>query len=94
VLVPTIDERLKQITREGCSEHQAEIEELEVMPDHVPLLVNVDSPIWHSSPDEAGERPFVSFFAPGISCREPKIADLVDELVCWKSRRGERRSLW
>jgi len=42
VLVPPIDERLKQIIREVCAEHQAEIEALEVMPAHVHLLVNVD----------------------------------------------------
>lgn len=40
--MPPIDERLKQIIREVCEEHQAEIEELEVMVDHVHLLVSVD----------------------------------------------------
>src|SRR5947208_6378362 len=42
VLVPPLDERLKQIIREVCEEHQAEIEELEVMPDHVHGLMSVD----------------------------------------------------
>jgi len=42
VLVSPIEERLKQIIGEVCQEHQAEIEELEVMPDHVHLLVSVD----------------------------------------------------
>src|SRR5260370_10250055 len=42
VLVPPIDELLKQIIGEVCEEHDAEIEELEVMPDHVHLLVSVD----------------------------------------------------
>lgn len=37
-----IDERLKQIIHEACEEHQAEIEALKVMPDHVHLLVSVD----------------------------------------------------
>ena len=37
-----IETRLKQIISEVCAEHQAEIEELEVLPDHVHLLVNVD----------------------------------------------------
>jgi REP-associated tyrosine transposase len=41
VLLPPIEERLKQVIREVCEEHQAEIEELEVMPDHVQLLVSV-----------------------------------------------------
>ena len=62
------------------------------MPDHVHLLVRVDPNLAFIA-DEAGERPFVSFFAPGISCVETKIADFVDELVFWKSRPGERRSL-
>jgi putative transposase len=42
VLLPPIEERLKQIFGEVCEEHQAEIEELEVLPDHVHLLVSVD----------------------------------------------------
>ena len=42
VLVPPIDERLKQIIGEVCAEHDAEIEELEVMHDHVHLVVSVD----------------------------------------------------
>lgn len=33
--MPPVEEKLKQIIREVCEEHQAEIEELEVMPDHV-----------------------------------------------------------
>jgi len=33
---------LKEILQEACSEDQAEIEELEIMPDHVHLLVSVD----------------------------------------------------
>lgn len=42
MLIPPLDERLKQIIREVCAEHQTEIEELEVLPDHVHLLVSVD----------------------------------------------------
>jgi putative transposase len=37
-----IDERLKHLIIEGCKMFQAEIEEVEVMPDHVHLLVSVD----------------------------------------------------
>ena len=37
-----IAERLKQIISEVCQEHQAEIIQLEVMPDHVRLLVECD----------------------------------------------------
>lgn len=37
-----VDERLHQIIREVCAEHQATIIEIETMPDHVHLLVEVD----------------------------------------------------
>jgi putative transposase len=37
-----IEARLKALLQEACAEYQAEIEELEVMPDHVHLLVSVD----------------------------------------------------
>jgi putative transposase len=37
-----IAERLKQIIAEVCQEHQAEIVKLEVMPDHVHLLLECD----------------------------------------------------
>ncbi len=42
VLVDAVAERLKQIIREVCAEREATIEALEVMPDHVHLLVSVD----------------------------------------------------
>lgn len=42
VLVNGVDERLKQIIREACQESRAVVEDLEVMPDHVHLLVSVD----------------------------------------------------
>lgn len=42
VLVPPVDERLKQIVRETCAETLAEVLEMEVMPDHVHLLVECD----------------------------------------------------
>ncbi len=37
-----IETRLQEIIGQVCQEHQAEVEELEVMPDHVHLLVSVD----------------------------------------------------
>jgi putative transposase len=40
--VQAIEARLKQIIGEGCQEQQAEIEELEVLPDQVHVLVSVD----------------------------------------------------
>ncbi len=42
VLVNGVEERLKSILREVAQERQAEVIELEVMPDHVHLLVEVD----------------------------------------------------
>jgi putative transposase len=42
VLVGPIEMRLKQIIHEVCAEHQAEIEEWEILPDHVHLLLSVD----------------------------------------------------
>lgn len=42
VLIDGVDVRLKELLVEKCAEHQSEIIELEVMPDHVHLLVEVD----------------------------------------------------
>jgi len=42
VLMEGIAERLRQIIAEVCQEHQAELVQVEVMPDHVHLLVECD----------------------------------------------------
>jgi len=42
VLVEAVAKRLEQIIREVCKEHQAEVLSLEIMADHVNLLVEVD----------------------------------------------------
>ena len=42
VLVQGVDERLKALIHQIAQEHQAEVIEMEVMPDHVHLLVEVD----------------------------------------------------
>jgi putative transposase len=42
VLTEDIAERLMQIIAEVCAEHEAEVLSLEVMPDHVHLLVECD----------------------------------------------------
>lgn len=42
VLIHGVDERLKQIILEIANEFKAEIIEMEVMPDHVHLLIEVD----------------------------------------------------
>ena len=42
VLTNGIDIRLKELIREACAEIQADIIEMEIMPDHVHLLLEVD----------------------------------------------------
>lgn len=42
VLVNGVDERLKQIIREACQACHSVLEDMEVMPDHVHLLLSVD----------------------------------------------------
>ncbi len=42
VLIEGVDERLKELIKDIAVKYQAEIIELEIMPDHVHLLVEVD----------------------------------------------------
>ncbi len=42
VLVGDVERRLKELVHEVCVQRQAEIMELEVMPDHVHVLVEID----------------------------------------------------
>ena len=42
VLVSGVDERLKSLVQEICSKHNFGLIEMEVMPDHVHLLIEVD----------------------------------------------------
>ena len=42
VLVNGVDTRLKEVIREVCQEIRVEIIEMEIMPDHVHLLLEVD----------------------------------------------------
>lgn len=42
VLIEGVDVRLKQILQEVCNEFKAEMIEIEVMPDHVHVLVEID----------------------------------------------------
>ena len=49
VLVDGIDDRLKELIKSVCNEIGAELFELEVMPDHVYLLLEVDPPLWINS---------------------------------------------
>jgi len=49
-----------------CEEQQAEIEELEVMPDHVQRFGERRFPIRHSSTDEVGQGPTLSSLVSGV----------------------------
>lgn len=42
VLVGAIETRLRELLLEGCNELRCEVMQLEIMPDHVHLLVEVD----------------------------------------------------
>jgi putative transposase len=42
VLVNGVDERFKELCREICNEYRIDLLEMEVMPDHVHLLLEVD----------------------------------------------------
>ena len=42
VLVGAVEARLKELIYEACAKHNVEIIEMEIMPDHVHLLVEVD----------------------------------------------------
>ena len=42
VLIGAIADRLKELIHQSAIEHQSEVIELEIMPDHVHLLVEVD----------------------------------------------------
>lgn len=42
VLTDEVAERLKEVVRQVCAERESEVLELEVMPDHVHLLVECD----------------------------------------------------
>jgi hypothetical protein len=88
VLLPPIEQRLKQSIREVCEEHRAKIEEREVMPDQVQRYGERRSPIRRSSPDEVAQEPFLSSLASGVSHGEAEGANSVDELVFLCDQRG------
>ena len=88
MLLPPIEERLKQSIREVCEEQQAKIEELEGMSDQVQRYGERRSPIRRSSPDEVGQEPFLSSLASGVSHGEAEVANMVDELVFLCDHRG------
>jgi REP element-mobilizing transposase RayT len=67
VLNPPIDAKLKKLIRQVCDETQSALIEMEVMPDHVHLLVGCDPQygIHRLVPRGVGDRSMA-----GIVCRE------------------------
>ena len=76
-----IADRLKQLITEVCQEHQAELLQLEIMPDHVHLLVDCDPTIRHSSACTSRERPLIPVFTTRVPHLEAQIADIVDQIL-------------
>jgi putative transposase len=79
VLIEGIAERLKQIISEVCQEHQAEVLQLEVMPDHVHLLVACDPQFGIHRLVRLMKGRSSRFLTSGISCIEAKTPYPVDE---------------
>lgn len=48
VLIKEVEIRLKEIIRSIASQKKSELIELEVMPDHIHLLIEVDPQSWNS----------------------------------------------
>lgn len=49
VLVGDVETRLKEIVKQVCDENQIDLLEMEVMPDHLHLLLEVDPPpVWNT----------------------------------------------
>lgn len=48
VIVGAVEKRLKELIKEVASQLNVEIIEMETMPDHIHLLVEVDPPVWYS----------------------------------------------
>ena len=48
VLVNGVDTRLKELVKSICEEIQVDVIEMEIMPDHVHILLEADPSIWYS----------------------------------------------
>jgi hypothetical protein len=80
VLSEQIAERLKHIIAEVCQEHQAELAQLEVLPDHVHVL-GVRSPVRDSSAGAFAQRPLIAVVPPGVSGIEKEAPHTLDQQV-------------
>lgn len=81
VLDGRIEERLKELIREVISEKGAWPVELEVMPDPVHLLVEVDPPVRGPQAGQGRQGPYLPCAAPGVPVAEVPAAHAVDELL-------------
>jgi hypothetical protein len=83
VLVPAIGTRLKHLGQEVCEEHQAEIEELEVMPDHAHRHGQRGPAVRDAWAGQADQGTFIAALATGISQAQDSDANALDEqLFC------------
>jgi hypothetical protein len=81
VLVPPVDERLMMVLAEVIQERGAWLRALEVMPDHVHALVEVESAVRRASAGQGDERSFVVHLAVRIPASAQSDPDALDERV-------------
>src|SRR5690242_4197085 len=79
--VSPLDEQLNQSSGAVCEEHNAQMEDLEVMADYVQQDSTCRSMVGHPSTDEADQEMLLPALAPGISRAQTAVAVVVDERV-------------
>jgi hypothetical protein len=84
---------LKEFLQEACSEYQAEIEELAILPDQVQRYGERGPAIWPSPAGETAQRPVLSFPPSGISRLKTELADTVNEFFFGGDGRGPALSV-
>ena len=89
VLIEGRAERLKHIISEVCQEHQAEIMQLEVMPDHVHLLVQCDPQFGIHRLVRLLKGRSSRFLTAGVPSSKAQAPDALDQQLlrvnCWGS---------
>ena len=91
--------RLKEIIGEVIAEKGACLIEMETIPDHMHLLVEVDPQFGIHILVKAIKGPLIADAAPGVWVAEVALADVVDELVFrgnggWGAVVGDQTLLW
>ena len=79
VLVGPIAKRCEQVIRQVAAKYKAEIIALEIMPDHVHVLVEVEPAVRHPSAHQESEGCFVAHVAARVQDIAVLSADVVDE---------------